>query len=185
MGFLFLQVEIFYGNGAPPSSPSGFLASNPSRGGKLIRLFESASVAVDLGVRPRPASGQVPRYLANRQGMPFEYSDAMRATRLSDPTLRKLLMAFEAIFLVRVISSEGGEKRPVVFFEDQGEATHLQTSPRTELEDFERFLYANLRTQWMYRPEKGIRLVHPGRKDWILGNNQSVVGAGTLLHGTA
>jgi hypothetical protein len=59
---------------------------------------------------------------------------------------------------VRVIASEGGEKRPVIFLEDQGEATHLRTAAATDLQNFERFLYANLRTQWMYRPELGLRL---------------------------
>jgi predicted AAA+ superfamily ATPase len=97
-------------------------------------------------------------FLANRQGHPIEYAEAARATRISVPTLRKLTTALEALFMIRVIPAEGGEKRPVIFLEDQGEATQLKTLAPTPLEDLERFLYANLRTQWIYRPELGIRL---------------------------
>ncbi|MCM2276590.1 MAG: hypothetical protein NDJ89_00760 [Oligoflexia bacterium] len=45
-----------------------------------------------------------------------------------------------------------------MYFEDQGEASHLQSRPISAWHDFTRFLYANLRHQWHYRPALQTRL---------------------------
>ena len=63
--------------------------------------------------------------LALRQGLPLEYADLSRRCRISVPTLKKLISAFESMFLIRQVPTIGTDKKPVIFFEDQGEATHL------------------------------------------------------------
>lgn len=97
-------------------------------------------------------------YLANKQAIPINFSEASRATRISVPTIKKLLSAFEAMFLIRIYEAEGNQNSPILYFEDQGEASHLLTLPRTELQEIEHYIYANFRAQWMYRPELKIKL---------------------------
>lgn len=63
--------------------------------------------------------------LALQQGQPLEFADLARKTRVSVPALRRLMDAFEALFLVWRVPCIGGEKRPSLFFEDCGEAYHL------------------------------------------------------------
>jgi len=98
------------------------------------------------------------QYLASNQGSALNLAEGSRATRISIPTLRKLLSAFESIFLIRVYETEGGQKAPVVYFEDQGEASYLSSKERSELQQLEHYIYANLRTQWHYRPELRVRM---------------------------
>ena len=93
------------------------------------------------------------QYLARNQGMPFDYSKASRSIRITPITIRKLLAAFESIFLIRTLASEGSERKSSIFFEDQGEASHLNPASGSKSEDFDRFLFANLRTQLNYRPQ--------------------------------
>ncbi len=91
--------------------------------------------------------------LAQRQGQPVDLTAISRQARISVPTLRKLLAGLEAIFLIRIINTEGTEKRPVLFFEDQGEATSLASNRYDEITQMTRFLFSQIRHQWVYRPE--------------------------------
>jgi predicted AAA+ superfamily ATPase len=91
--------------------------------------------------------------LAIDQGQPLAWASLARKTRISVPTLKKLVQAFESIFLIRVIQTEGSERRSVVMFEDQGEATHLSSNRYDDLTQLTRFLYSELRHQIHYRPE--------------------------------
>ncbi len=83
--------------------------------------------------------------LARQQGHPLDYRDLSRKARVSVPALRKLLLAFEGLFLIRFIPCEGGEKRPTCFLEDQGEAQHLTDFRLDERAVFSHCLYMHLR----------------------------------------
>lgn len=96
------------------------------------------------------------RELALRQGEPLEYSELSRKTRISVITLKKIIAAFESLFLIRILETRGSEKKPVVFLEDQGEATFLCEGASNELRDLVRFLFAQLRVQHHYRPNKKV-----------------------------
>jgi uncharacterized protein len=96
--------------------------------------------------------------LAKRQTHPLELAELSRATRISPPTLRKLISALESMFVIRLVDTDGTRHKPVLFFEDQGEATHLAPGVTDPLSDITRFLFSNLRQQWLYRPDLGIRL---------------------------
>jgi predicted AAA+ superfamily ATPase len=84
-------------------------------------------------------------YFANKQGEPINLSEASRRIRISIPTIRLLISAFESLFLIRVIPAIGGEKAPIIFLEDQGEATYLKESSDDPHHHWLRILYANIR----------------------------------------
>lgn len=91
--------------------------------------------------------------LAGMQGEPLDLANLSRQSRISVPTLKKLLIAFEAMFLIRRLRTQGTESRPVIFLEDQGEASFLFSEQNNELKDILRFCFANLRVQLIYRTE--------------------------------
>lgn len=91
--------------------------------------------------------------LALRQAQPLEWASLSRQTRVSAPSLRKLIQAFEAMFLIRQMPTEGTERKSVLFFEDQGEATYMAGNRYDEGTQLLRFLYSELRHQTHYRPE--------------------------------
>jgi len=96
--------------------------------------------------------------LAAKSGYPLELSALSRETRISVPTLRRLISAFEAIYLIRVIPTEGNQRKPVVFFEDVGEANYLAHLELNVLQALTAFLFANLRTQIHYHPEDEVEI---------------------------
>jgi len=100
------------------------------------------------------------RHLATLQNTPLNLSDLARKTRISLPTLRKIITGLEAIFFIRMIACEGNESRPVMFFEDQGEASYLSSIRRageagtatSSVADLERLAFAHLRIPFSYTP---------------------------------
>lgn len=94
--------------------------------------------------------------LARGQGRPLDLSELVGSTRISMVTLRKVLRCFEALYLIRVIETEGGERRPVIFLEDQGLATYLAEKRQwTATDNIIRGLFANLRPVFRYHPKLG------------------------------
>lgn len=91
--------------------------------------------------------------LALHQTEPLHWARISRDTRISIPTLKRLIMAFESMFLIRIIRTEGSERKSVLFFEDQGEATYLTGNRYSDSSQLLRFLYSELRHQIHYRPE--------------------------------
>ena len=88
-------------------------------------------------------------FLARQQGQPFSYTQASRTCRISQNTLRKIIQAYEALFLIRRLSPLGYRRADVFFLEDQGMATFLAGSnPGT---DILRFLYSQLLSQSHYK----------------------------------
>lgn len=98
------------------------------------------------------------RLLAQIQNTPLNLSELARKARISAPTLRKILSGLESIFLIRMIPCEGNETRPVLFFEDQGEATYLGSLPCPQstrvdpwmVTELERLAFAHLRIPLTY-----------------------------------
>lgn len=96
--------------------------------------------------------------LASQQGSPLDLAALARASRISVPALRRIVNSLEAMFVIRLVETEGSRRRPVIFFEDQGEATHLAGDRTDVLLGITRFLFSFLRQQWIYRPELEARL---------------------------
>ncbi|MBI1862038.1 MAG: ATP-binding protein [Deltaproteobacteria bacterium] len=63
-------------------------------------------------------------HLALHQGEPLDLMAISRATRVSRPTIRKLLQAYSSLFLIRFLPVEGTAKKGTFYLEDQGEASH-------------------------------------------------------------
>jgi predicted AAA+ superfamily ATPase len=96
--------------------------------------------------------------LASQQGLPLDLAGLARASRISVPALRRIVNSLESMFVIRLIETEGSRRRPVIFFEDQGEATYLAGDRPDVLFRMTRFLFSFLRQQWVYRPELEARL---------------------------
>jgi predicted AAA+ superfamily ATPase len=99
------------------------------------------------------------KHLARNQGRPFEIADAARASQISRVSLKRLLFALEALFLIRVVPALEGSK-PTIFLEDQGMASWLSKHALDSADDIVRGLYANLRQELHYRPELGGHISH-------------------------
>ncbi len=84
--------------------------------------------------------------LAYSQGSPLNYSLIAKNTRVAIPTVRKLVKAFESLFLIRLIPIIGGSGRYTVLFEDVGEASYLMgLAPPKLIQDMLRITWSNLR----------------------------------------
>ncbi len=95
--------------------------------------------------------------LAKQVGGALNVAEISRETRISLPTLRKLLAAFEALFLIRMVPCEGDYLKPLLFFEDIGEWNHL-LGPHQKAESvrLSAFLFHHLRVQVHYRPDEQV-----------------------------
>lgn len=93
--------------------------------------------------------------LAQTQNQPINYTDLSRKARISVPSLKKVLAAFESIFLIRIIPTEGDEVAPVCFLEDQGEANFLANRTFDDVHNLMRLAFSHLRIPFAYTP--GIR----------------------------
>lgn len=96
--------------------------------------------------------------LAENQNRPANLAEIARKSRISVPTLRKIIVGLQSIFLIRELRCEGNESRPVYFFEDQGEAHYLSKGRSDSADDLERLAYAHLRIPYFYTPGVGFEL---------------------------
>lgn len=96
--------------------------------------------------------------LAEQVGSPLGVTELSRETGISLPTLRKLIPAFESLFLIRLIPTEGDFSKPILFFEDLGEQHHLKRDGDSDASRLLAFLYQNLRTQLHYRPDLKVEI---------------------------
>jgi predicted AAA+ superfamily ATPase len=117
-----------------------------------LRLVQATSV-------PDASLRELLAFLAKNQGDPFELNKAVRFSQISAVTIKKLLDAYEALFLIRRVASTGDLTRPTYFLEDQGMASWLLRRDFEEPSDLVRALYANLRQELAYRPERNGRIV--------------------------
>ncbi len=116
-----------------------------------LRLVQNTSL-------PYQALRDLLEFLAKNQGLPFDLAGAVKACQISAITIKKLLFAYESLFLIRIINSTGDLSKPTYFFEDQGFSTWLTRSTLTQPQDVTRCLYANLRQELHYRPELNGRI---------------------------
>ncbi len=85
------------------------------------------------------------------QGVPLDYTRIKRETGVSTQSIKKVLYALEAIFLIRTIPIEGSTRGTTIFFEDQGEHVSLSEKQPDTLEKIIHFCFVNLRAQFAYR----------------------------------
>jgi predicted AAA+ superfamily ATPase len=102
---------------------------------------------------PYSALRDLLEFLALQQGEPFELKEAVRHSQISAVTVKRLLVAYEALFLIRRIECSGDQKKPTFFLEDQGMASWIGRLRFEKPSDIIRGLYANLRQELHYRTE--------------------------------
>lgn len=91
--------------------------------------------------------------LSAQQGEPLNYTRLKSESGLSMPTIKKVLYALEAVFLIRTLRIEGSTAGETVFFEDQGEWNHVFEGVPDLLRQITHFSFVHLRTQFAYRLE--------------------------------
>ena len=65
------------------------------------------------------------RFIAKNQGRAFPFSELSRESKISLPSLQRLIPALEALFLIRRVPTLGDRKKDRFFLEDQGMASFL------------------------------------------------------------
>lgn len=99
------------------------------------------------------------QYLAQNEGGVLRYSDIQKEVGLSSATQKKLLYALEAIFLIRIIPIDAGEKGHIVYFEDQAESLYLDKVKSQQIQ-MEGFIYRQIRQEFYYELGKSFRFFH-------------------------
>lgn len=90
------------------------------------------------------------QYISKNQGSRFSYTDASKSTQITTPTIKKLIYAFEAMFLIRRLKVEDSYQGEVFFLEDQAESNYLSQHSLSDKEQLEQLIYRNLRAQMYY-----------------------------------
>lgn len=81
-------------------------------------------------------------YLADNQGQPFSLKECAQIARLSQNTIKKLLEAYEGLFLIRRVVGVGFRSGPTFYLEDQGMAYYLMTDKKKNY--YSRFLFSQI-----------------------------------------
>ena len=92
-------------------------------------------------------------YLASLQGEPLKLKEAGEFAQISKVTIKKVIQAFESLFLIREVSAhvQSGEVKRAYYLEDQGMASWLTLGHQhAEHHHITRGIYANLRQELFY-----------------------------------
>ncbi len=81
-------------------------------------------------------------YLAEKQGETFFLKEAANASRLSQNTVKKIIEAFEGLFLIRKVIGVGHTSSPQYYLEDQGLANYL--APKTREQSPSRWIFSQI-----------------------------------------
>ncbi len=112
-------------------------------------LYRDLQLVIQTTTTPTQLKNLV-RFIAENQGVAFSLTAASKFSSISTITIKKLLLALEALFLVRTLPSEGTVAKPSYFLEDQGLASFCAKAPFQKSTDIIRGLYANLRQELAY-----------------------------------
>lgn len=139
-----------------------FLRKASHRAGKFRALIETilqrdVRLIVETSVE-YPRLLTLLRHLAMTQGAPFVLKNACRVSGISEATVKKLLFAFESLFLVRRFTGLGDRTGDVFYLEDQGMASHLTTDFLSPPEN--RFAFSQLFAAAHYNHMNTMTLSH-------------------------
>jgi predicted AAA+ superfamily ATPase len=82
--------------------------------------------------------------------VPLNLSAVAKETGISSPTIKKLLFAFEAVFLLKSVPLAGDYGDVVYYFEDMCEHQHLYQGTQNELSQVTHFLFNHIRGEFAY-----------------------------------
>lgn len=92
-------------------------------------------------------------YVADRAGIPLNLSEMSRTLQVASVTLKKLLYALEAVFVLRTIPIEGSTAGVVYYFEDLAEWQCVRSQRAERFWQLTHLLYHHARVQWAYQLE--------------------------------
>ena len=90
------------------------------------------------------------RALGRMQGEPLDYTRLKSESAVSTPTIKKLIQAFEAMYLIRLLPIEGGTSGMTIFFEGQAERRSLLSEEPTPYENLSHFAFTQARAPFVY-----------------------------------
>ncbi len=97
-------------------------------------------------------------YLAENQGQAFSLKESAQAARLTQNTVKKLIEAFEGLFLIRRVVGFGFRTGPQYFLEDQGMASYLLLEKNKNY--LSRFLFSQIFSNTHYAHQNKFQLGH-------------------------
>jgi GTPase SAR1 family protein len=131
-----------------------FIRSEASRN---LRLQSYIETILDRDIRrivpttlPYPQILNLLRSVARYHSQPLNLSHLTKTTGISTPTIKKLLFAFEAVFLIRSMPVEGDFGGVVYFFEDICEADYLAGGQYSDFTMLTQLLYQEIRSSLIY-----------------------------------
>jgi predicted AAA+ superfamily ATPase len=95
-------------------------------------------------------------YLAKNSFQPYNAAEVKRIFGLAPQTQKKLLFAFESIFLIRRVPMPL-RKKETFLLEDQFEESVYAGSSLEKIRSYESAVYRNIRTQFGYRLDKNVQ----------------------------
>jgi predicted AAA+ superfamily ATPase len=98
--------------------------------------------------------------IAFQEGIPFSYTQLLKDTGVTSVSAKKLISAFESVFLIRLMKVEGGKKGFIFYFEDQAEAKFLSANKLDPSIYYNGFLFRNIRAEFTYSEEHSFRFFH-------------------------
>jgi predicted AAA+ superfamily ATPase len=156
------ELELYKKNGGLPGVC--FIRNEKLRG---IRISEQLDTILDRDLRMIYSTTlslahikDLLSLLSQHEGKIIQFSDFERKIKISEATLKKLLYAFENLFLIRTMQVIGDRKGVVVYFEDQAEDLYLSDSKKSDLSYLQGLVYRNIRTQWFYRRDANTKIYH-------------------------
>jgi predicted AAA+ superfamily ATPase len=132
-----------------------FIRDNNLRAGKfddyLLTILDRDLRLVKKILLPFSDILKLVKTLSTQQGQPIDYSFLRSQTGISVPTIKKILYALEAVFILRFVPIEGSTSGSTFYFEDQGERVHLFGGIPDILSSLAHFAFTNVRPQFSYR----------------------------------
>ena len=98
--------------------------------------------------------------LAKQEGQPISYTQLQRDTGVSAVSAKKLIVGFEAVFLIRLLKVEGGKKGWVFYWEDHAESRYFSGNKLDPSIYSSGFIYRNVRAEFFYQGEHHFRFFH-------------------------
>lgn len=90
------------------------------------------------------------REVARSHGTPLNLSSIAKKTGISTPTIKKLLFAFEGVFLIRSLPVEGDFGNVIYYFEDICEVNHLTGGQLSAQSKINQLVYQEIRAALCY-----------------------------------
>lgn len=147
------DIELYYGHGGLPGVC--FIRNEKMRIQKINAQLETLlDRDLRLVKKIQLTFGEIKAILHSlslQQGIPLDYTRTKKETGVSTPSIKKVISALEALFIIRIIPIEGSTVSKTVYFEDQAEYATTLSQDRNLIDKMNHFLFTQIRTQFEYQ----------------------------------